>query len=121
MGRVPPEATAFPHRSAAYDVVIMPKWTNADESDAHIGWADGLWRAIQPFSSGGVYVNYLGDEGDDRVQAAYGINFPRLVKLKQQYDPAICFSAIRTSGQVHDGLVVAQGDHGNERAAVRSY
>ncbi len=91
MGRVPPEATAFPHRSAAYDVVIMPMWTNADESDAHIGWADSLWRAIQPFSSGGVYVNYLGDEGEDRVQAAYGINFPRLVKLKQQYDPTNLF------------------------------
>ena len=46
---------------------------------------------MQPFSSGGVYVNYLGEEGEDRVKAAYGRNYERLVALKNKYDPTNLF------------------------------
>jgi FAD/FMN-containing dehydrogenase len=46
---------------------------------------------MQAFASGGVYVNYLGEEGPDRVQAAYGGNYDRLVALKTQYDPTNLF------------------------------
>lgn len=91
MSRVAPDATAFPHRQAPYDVVIMPMWTQEAESASHIRWADQLWHALQPFSSGGVYVNYLGTEGPDRVRAAYGANFDRLQKLKNEYDPTNLF------------------------------
>ena len=91
VSRVPQEETVFPHRAAAYEIVIMPMWTTAAESESHIGWADDLWQAIQPFSTGGAYVNYLGNEGEDRVRAAYGANFPRLVMLKNKYDPANLF------------------------------
>ncbi len=91
VSRVAQEETAFPHRTAPYDVVIMPMWTTAAESESHIRWADDLWRAIQPFSSGGVYVNYLSNEGEERVRAAYGANFPRLVTLKNKYDPTNLF------------------------------
>ena len=54
-------------------------------------FADELWKEMQPFSSGGVYVNYLGDEGEDRVKAAYGTNYERLVALKNKYDPQNLF------------------------------
>jgi FAD/FMN-containing dehydrogenase len=54
-------------------------------------WADELWKTMQPFSSGGVYVNYLGDEGEDRVKAGYGTNYQRLVALKNKYDPTNLF------------------------------
>lgn len=91
VSRVAREETAFPHRTASYDVVIMPMWTTAAESESHIRWADDLSRAIQPFSSGGVYVNYLSNEGEERVRAAYGANFPRLVTLKSKYDPTNLF------------------------------
>lgn len=51
----------------------------------------GLWDAMQPYSTGGVYVNYLGrnaDEGPDRVRAAYGkAKYERLLALKRKYDP----------------------------------
>jgi FAD/FMN-containing dehydrogenase len=91
MSRVAAKETAFPHRRAAYDVVIMPMWSDGAESPKHTGWADDLWRAIQPFSTGGVYVNYLSNEGAERVCAAYGANYERLAALKEEYDPANLF------------------------------
>lgn len=87
VARVEPESTAFGTRDAAYDCVIMPAWTEPSESDTHIAWADDLWQSIQPDSTGGVYVNYMGDEGEARVRAAYGANHTRLAKLKAKYDP----------------------------------
>jgi FAD/FMN-containing dehydrogenase len=71
--------------------LIMPMWTDPAESEKHIRWADELWKTMQPFSSGGVYVNYLGDEGEDRVKAGYGTNYQRLVALKNKYDPTNLF------------------------------
>jgi FAD/FMN-containing dehydrogenase len=91
VARVEPESTAFGTRDAVYDCVIMPSWTEPSESDTHIAWADGLWQAIQPDSTGGVYVNYLGDEGDARVRAAYGANHDRLAAIKAKYDPTNLF------------------------------
>lgn len=87
MSRVEQDATAFGTRDAPYDCVMMPAWTDPAESGRHIAWADGLWRAIQPDAADGVYVNYLGDEGEERVKAAYGANYDRLAKLKAKYDP----------------------------------
>ncbi len=94
VGRVGMEETAYPHRNAAYDVVLMPMWTEAADSQSQIAWADDLWRTIQPFSSGGVYVNYLDNEGADRIESAYGKNFSRLTMLKAKYDPTnlFCFN-----------------------------
>ncbi len=91
VSRVGPEETAYPHRDAAYDVVIMPMWTEASHSHSQIGWADNLWRCIQPFSTGGVYVNYLANEGSERIEAAYGKNLSRLRMLKAKYDPTNLF------------------------------
>ncbi|MER9430032.1 BBE domain-containing protein [Mesorhizobium sp. M0408] len=46
---------------------------------------------MRPFSTGGVYANNLGEEGTDRVLAAYGENYPRLAALKNKYDPTNFF------------------------------
>jgi hypothetical protein len=51
-----------------------------------------MWAALRPFSTGAVYVNNPGDEGQDRVRAAYGPNYERLVQLKNTYDPENVFS-----------------------------
>ncbi len=91
VSRVRKDETAFNHRGSPYDLVIMPMWSDPAESEKHIRWADELWRAMQPFSSGGVYVNYLGNEGEERVKAAYGTNYERLVSLKNKYDPMNLF------------------------------
>jgi hypothetical protein len=91
VSRVGKEETAFDHRDAPYDLVIMPMWSDPAESAQHIHWADELWQAMQPFSSGGVYVNYLGNEGEERIKAAYGPDYERLVTLKNKYDPMNLF------------------------------
>lgn len=84
--RVPPEATAFPHRTAHYSLLILAVWTDPAASEQHIRWARESWEALQPFAAGRVYVNYL-SEGEDRVQEAYETNYDRLVALKNTYDP----------------------------------
>jgi FAD/FMN-containing dehydrogenase len=89
--RVGADETAFNHRDARYNLLIVGIWPDAADDDAHVGWVRELWEAAQPFSSGGVYVNYLGtedDEGANRIEAAYGAaKYERLVALKRKYDP----------------------------------
>ena len=85
--RVPPAATAFPHRGAYYSLLILAVWTDPATDEAHMRWARESWDAMQPFAAGGVYVNYLGEEGEERVRNAYGTNYDRLVALKNKYDP----------------------------------
>lgn len=87
VNRVAPDATAFAHRAAQFDLTIGAKWTDP-AADAHqIGWVRDCYTALEPFTTGGVYVNYLGDEGEQRVRAAYGANYDRLATVKARYDP----------------------------------
>jgi FAD/FMN-containing dehydrogenase len=91
VSRVGNDETAFNNRDAPYSFLIVSVWPDATQSAQNIQWTDEFWRAMQAFASGGVYVNYLGVEGADRVQAAYGRNYERLVALKTQYDPTNLF------------------------------
>jgi FAD/FMN-containing dehydrogenase len=57
-----------------------------------VAWTRNFWEAIRPYSTGRVYVNFLGEEGEDRVRAAYGdAKYERLRALKQTYDPTNLF------------------------------
>lgn len=89
--RVGEGETAFPHRRALYDLVIMARWAEGGEDKRHIRWAREMADRLEPYSSGGVYVNVLGVEGEDRVRAAYGPNYGRLASLKNKYDPTNLF------------------------------
>lgn len=91
IARAPKAETAYVNRDALYDCFPIAIWEDPSQDRTNIEWARGAWNAIRPFSTGGVYVNNLGDEGDDRVRAAYGENYPRLQALKRQYDPANVF------------------------------
>lgn len=93
VSRVAEDDTAFSHRDAAFALNIQASWLDPEESDQHIRWTRDFWTAMQPFSTGGVYVNFLSeDEGEDRVRAAYGAaNYERLVALKNKYDPTNLF------------------------------
>jgi FAD/FMN-containing dehydrogenase len=91
IARVPTSATAYAPRDAVYDCFPIAIWDDPVEDEANIQWAREFWTAMRPFSTRGVYVNALGDEGEDRVRAAYGQNYARLVALKNQYDPTNLF------------------------------
>jgi FAD/FMN-containing dehydrogenase len=91
VSRVSNDETAFYGRDAPYSFLIVSVWPDPAESARNLQWTDAFWQAMQPFASGGVYVNYLGEEGPERVQAAYGTNYERLVALKTTYDPTNLF------------------------------
>jgi hypothetical protein len=88
--RVDPTATAFAHRARQYDLLFLSQWEDPAETPRNVAWTRASSAAMEPFLEG-VYANNLGDEGHDRVQAAYGSNYERLAALKAAYDPTNLF------------------------------
>src|SRR5262245_285105 len=93
LARVPEDATAYPQRGAAFNVNINGVWLAGDErAHDHVRWTRDAYDALVPHSTGRVYVNFLADEGGDRVRAAYGPGkYERLAELKRRYDPENVF------------------------------
>lgn len=94
VARVGRDETAFDHRDAPFNLLITDGWKDPAEDEVHRKWVRDVWEAMQPYSTGGVYVNYLQeekDEGRDRVKAAYGTRYERLAALKRKYDPENLF------------------------------
>lgn len=90
--RVPVEATAVPHRSTAYNLVIPSLWSDPAETEANIAWTRETMEAMSPFFADARYVNYLDhDDGGNPVRSAYGPNYERLAELKAKYDPENLF------------------------------
>lgn len=85
--KVPKEATAYTHRDAAFVMNVHGRWDNPANDAKCISWARELFQAAAPFATGGVYVNFMTEEEQDRVRSAYGSNYDRLVNLKKKYDP----------------------------------
>ena len=99
VSRVGADETAFPHRHDPFSLVIVGMWTDPAESEANIRWTRGLWQAVQPCSSDGVYVNYLDGDEADRVRSAYDARtFRRLRQVKQRYDPENFFRVNQNIG-----------------------
>lgn len=95
VGRVARDETAFDHRAAPFNLLVMSAWPHVEGDEENSAWARQTWEAMQPQFSGGVYVNYLGreaEEGADRIRAAYGPEkYERLVQVKTKYDPQNLF------------------------------
>jgi FAD/FMN-containing dehydrogenase len=91
MRHVAAEATAFHRRDAGFLYNLLGLWKDPVDNEVHSSWAKGAFEALRPVSQGGAYVNFLGDDGQDRVRAAYGPNYQRLADLKRRYDPANLF------------------------------
>jgi FAD/FMN-containing dehydrogenase len=91
--RVPESATAFPHRTVGFNVLIPSVWLDRADTDENIRWTRDSYAALQPHLRPGRYVNYMGedDTGDAVARAAYGNNFDRLVEVKTTYDPTNLF------------------------------
>jgi len=91
MRRVGDGATAFTHRDAPFALNIVSCWPNPAKNEKHVNWTRNFFDAPRKFSAG-VYVNFLGDEGADRVKEAYAKDtYKKLVELKNKYDPSNFF------------------------------
>ena len=86
INRVAPDATAYPHRNANFVMNVHTRWENNSDDAMCIDWARKLFDKTAPYSTGGVYVNFI-SEGEERVGAAFGSNYGRLAKIKSKYDP----------------------------------
>ncbi len=84
--RVDATATAYAHREPGYNLALTGEWLDPADDDANIDWIRGTFEAVANYTADDVFLNYLGDEGE-RVRAAYGPNWERLVKLKRRWDP----------------------------------
>jgi len=91
ISRVGVDETAFAHRGWTFNFLISSAWAADEDAEENIRWAREFWEAMQPFASEAVYVNYLSAEGEERVRAAYGTVYERLVALKTKYDPTNFF------------------------------
>jgi FAD/FMN-containing dehydrogenase len=91
ISRVGERDTAFSHRHATHSLLVLRMWQDPAESDENIAWARSCYRSAEPFLENAVYVNYLGDEGEARIRAGYGVNYERLVEVKSRYDPKNLF------------------------------
>ena len=87
-GLVGVEETAFGARTSEYNCLVLGMGADEDEDEPIREWARQTWAAIQPFSTGAAYVNYMSDDEDDRIAEAYQTaSFDRLIELKNRYDP----------------------------------
>jgi FAD/FMN-containing dehydrogenase len=105
VSRVPEDATATGHRQAAYMVHPITCWQDPAQTERHIDWVGRFSEAMSPFLTGGVYLNFEPDEGEEHVRAGYGAEkYARLVELKDKWDPDNLFRVnqnIRPSRESH--------------------
>lgn len=93
MSRVGAEETAYGDRSAPYLLSIDTAWLDPADNESNIAWTRQLWQDMQPFSPGGIYINFPGlmEEGEQLLRDTFGANYERLVALKNRYDPTNMF------------------------------
>jgi FAD/FMN-containing dehydrogenase len=89
--RVPKDETAFFYRDAKYVHVLAAMYPDPADTAKNVAWVRDYWSALHPYSSGGAYVNFLMEEGDERIRETFGGNYERLVKVKGKYDPTNLF------------------------------
>jgi FAD/FMN-containing dehydrogenase len=95
VARVGADESAYPHRSAHFNLSIDPGWTDPDMDGAAIGWARGVWDALRPHATGGVYINFsgFGEEEESLEGATFGASGRRLAAIRARYDPDDLFGA----------------------------
>jgi FAD/FMN-containing dehydrogenase len=91
LSRVPDDATAMGHRQAPWNVHYLSMWADPADTERNVEWTRALAAAMKPWTTGGLYLNYIGDEGDERVRAAFGAKYERLQALKERWDPQNLF------------------------------
>jgi FAD/FMN-containing dehydrogenase len=91
VARVPQGATALGRRDARWAYHVLSQWTDPADDERNVEWTRDLATSLEPHSSGGVYITFTSDSGDDRVQDVYRSHYDRLVAIKDRYDPGNLF------------------------------
>jgi FAD/FMN-containing dehydrogenase len=89
--RVAPNAMAYAHRDAKFVLNVHGRWDSPAQDVRCVEWARAFFNASAPYASAGAYVNFMTEEEGNRVAAAYGSNYDRLVQIKRRYDPENVF------------------------------
>ncbi|NIP48541.1 MAG: FAD-linked oxidase, partial [Gammaproteobacteria bacterium] len=89
--RVAVDATAYAQRDAQFVMNVHARWEAAKDDQKCINWAREFFNISAPYATGGVYINFMTAEEGDRVEAAYGAGYQRLIQLKEKYDPGNLF------------------------------
>jgi FAD/FMN-containing dehydrogenase len=89
--RVKNSATPWSYRDAVWAQVMVGVDPDPANKEKIVTWAKDYWAALHPYSAGGAYVNFMMEEGDERIRATYGKNYDRLAKIKKRYDPTNLF------------------------------
>jgi FAD/FMN-containing dehydrogenase len=92
---IAPEATAFPHRHAHFDMQYQAYWWDDTAAEASLAWVRDVRAAMAPYTTG-AYVNYVDADLPDWEHAYYGLNLPRLEEVKKDYDPDDVFNGPQT-------------------------
>jgi len=100
-GRVPSDATAFPHRSLPWDILFCAQWTDPVQTNMHRDWARSGEEILRPFSQNAHLLSALDVEGEDVIKTAFGPNLTRLAAIKRKYDPANFF---RVNQNIKSGI-----------------
>jgi FAD/FMN-containing dehydrogenase len=92
IARVSDEATAFGQRTAQFNIHYLSMWVDPADDERNIEYTRATNGAMKPWSTGGVYLNFIGDEGADRIQAAFGAEkYAKLRAIKKIWDPTNLF------------------------------
>jgi hypothetical protein len=92
VSRVPEEATAFGERHSPFNTHYLSMWEDPAEDDTNIAYTRTLAAAMKPWTTGRVYLNYIGDEGLHRVESSFGEQkYTRLQAIKAEWDPENVF------------------------------
>jgi hypothetical protein len=90
VSRVRPDATAYWNREAQWDLILDGEWTDHSQDERNTAVLRDLWKVFEPFTKG-YYVNTEPSADERRLRETYGENYPRLVQLKNKYDPTNLF------------------------------
>jgi len=107
--------TPWAYRDANWAQVIVGVDPDPANNERTISWAKEYWEAVHPYSAGGAYVNFMMEEGEDRVKATYRDNYDRLVAIKDKYDPDNFF---RVNQNVKPSRWTAPGERQRETVGV---
>lgn len=91
VAKVPEGATAFANRGAQYNLSIDNSWTSPADDQRNLSWTRACWSNLEDIASGGVYLNFVGEEASELVESGMSSNIARLGELKRVYDPRNLF------------------------------